>query len=154
MKNPLATIVSLEKKRKKTYKITIITINLCVREDESLRDNKFDSPLGVKSKALRPTQEFFEVIQLDDDLISLFCIGVNLPFVMKRRLIEFLKANVDLIAVSPNEILNIDPSVAFHQLNIDHFTYYVAQLRRRQFPEKVEAAMSKVQRLLDVNFIF
>lgn len=50
-------------------------------------------------------------------------------------------------------MLSIDLSVTNHQLNIDPSTRNMAQLRRRESPEKDEAIMKIVYGLLDANFI-
>jgi hypothetical protein len=47
----------------------------------------------------------------------------------------------------------IDPSVACHQLTVDPGVSVVAQRRRKQSPEKSEAAEKAVKDLLEANFI-
>jgi ribonuclease HI len=47
----------------------------------------------------------------------------------------------------------LDPEVACHQLNLDPAARVVVQCRRRQSPEKAEAAEIAVKDLLEANFI-
>ncbi|MCI83726.1 hypothetical protein A2U01_0105002, partial [Trifolium medium] len=47
----------------------------------------------------------------------------------------------------------LDPNVACHQLTIDPAASAIVQRRRRQSPEKVEAAEKAVKDLLEANFI-
>lgn len=54
------------------------------------------------------------------------CIKDDFPSMGIKGLIEWFKANVDLFAVSTDEMLDINPSAACHQLKIDNFTYYMA----------------------------
>jgi len=49
--------------------------------------------------------------------------------------------------------VTIDPSVACHQLTVDPSVSVVAQRRRKQSPEKSEAAEKAVNDLLEANFI-
>lgn len=122
----LATTVTSENKRKKIRKTIIRTIDLNAREDETLRDDELGSPSGVKAKTLRTIWIFFKVVQIDDNLVRPICIEDDFPSMGIKGLIEWFKANVDLFAVSTDEMLDINPSVACHQLKIDNFTYYVA----------------------------
>jgi len=48
----------------------------------------------------------------------------------------------------------IDPSVACHQLIVDPGVSAIAQPRRKQSPEKSEAAEKAVKDLLEANFIY
>lgn len=73
---------------------------------------------------------------------------------VKKRHIKCLKANVKLFVVSPDEIPDIDSSVACHHLNIDPFVRYVARQRRRQSLEKAEVTRKTNQDLTDAKFIF
>lgn len=57
-------------------------------------------------------------------------LGANFQSKVKKWLINFLKAKIDLFEVSLDEMPEIYPSVAYHQLNIDPFAQYVAQQRR------------------------
>ncbi|MCI54046.1 hypothetical protein A2U01_0075293, partial [Trifolium medium] len=64
-----------------------------------------------------------------------------------------LKENVELFSWSAAEMLGIDPEVACHQLTIDPRASAIVQRRRKQSPEKAEAAEKTVKYLLEANFI-
>ncbi|MCI55835.1 hypothetical protein A2U01_0077086, partial [Trifolium medium] len=51
-----------------------------------------------------------------------------------------LKENADMFAWHATEMPGFDPDVACHQLTIDPSASVVVQRRRRQSPEKAEAA--------------
>lgn len=61
----------------------------------------------------------FKVILLDDNPTWLVRVGVDLSARVKKYLVEFLRANTDLFAISPHKILGIDSSMACHLLNIN-----------------------------------
>ncbi|GAU45610.1 hypothetical protein TSUD_301880 [Trifolium subterraneum] len=61
-----------------------------------------------------------------------------------------LRENVELFAWSATKMPGLDPEVACHQLTIDP---RVVQRRRKQSPEKAEAARKAVTDLLEANFI-
>jgi len=50
-------------------------------------------------------------------------------------------------------MLGIDPSDACHQLTVNPSVSVVAQRRRKQSPEKLEAIEKVVKDLLEANFI-
>ena len=64
-----------------------------------------------------------------------------------------LKRNADLFSWSAADMPGIDPIVACHQLTVDPGVSVVAQRRRKQSPEKSEAAEKAVKDLLEANFI-
>lgn len=96
----------------------------------------------------------FETIHLDNNPLRYVRIGVGLPTTVKKRLVHYLKVNVDLFASSPREILGIDPSVTCRHLNINANALYISQRRRQQTTKKEESTTKTVQGLLDANFIF
>ena len=69
-------------------------------------------------------------------------------------MIVYLKENAYLFAWSAADVPGIDPNVACHQLTVDPSVSVVAQRRRKQSPEKSEAAEKVVKDLLEANFIF
>lgn len=50
-------------------------------------------------------------------------------------------------------MLDIDPSMAWHKLNVNLEARYISHLRRRQSIENADAVAKTVQAFLDVNFI-
>ncbi|GAU37149.1 hypothetical protein TSUD_293060 [Trifolium subterraneum] len=95
----------------------------------------------------------FELVPLGEDPTKGVKIGADLPDLVKRQLKACLRENVELFAWSAAEIPGIDPEVACHQLTIDPRASAVVQRRRKQSPEKAEAARKAVKDLLEANFI-
>lgn len=90
--------------------------------------DELDSLQGVKAKILSLIlDENFEVIQLDENPMRLVCIRDDLPFVVKKWLVECLKAKSDLFTDSPGEMPDIDFSVAYHQFKFEPFSHYGIQ---------------------------
>lgn len=57
-------------------------------------------------------EENFEVVELDDNFMSSTYLGIDFPFMGEKRLVVFLKFNVDLFVVSPDKMPDIDSRVA------------------------------------------
>ncbi|MCH84825.1 hypothetical protein A2U01_0005662 [Trifolium medium] len=106
----------------------------------------------MKFERPKPDGEFITV-QLDNNPTKTVNIGANLPQRIQEALIRCLKANADVFATTPEEMLGIDPTVACHHLNVDSSMKYVAQRRRRQSTEKAEAAKAIVDGLVQAKFI-
>ncbi|GAU22605.1 hypothetical protein TSUD_135050 [Trifolium subterraneum] len=95
----------------------------------------------------------FELVPLGEDPAKGVKIGVDLPDLVKRQLKACLRENVELFAWSAAEMPGIDPEVTCHQLTIDRRASAVVQRRRKQSPEKAEAARKAIKDLLEANFI-
>ncbi|GAU50120.1 hypothetical protein TSUD_192410 [Trifolium subterraneum] len=95
----------------------------------------------------------FELVPLGEDPTKGVKIGADLPDLVKRQLKACLRENAELFAWSAAEMPGIDPEVACHQLTIDPRASAVIQRRRKQSPEKAEAARKAVKDLLEANFI-
>ncbi|GAU45012.1 hypothetical protein TSUD_88030 [Trifolium subterraneum] len=95
----------------------------------------------------------FELVPLGEDPTKGVKIGADLPGLVKRQLKACLRENAELFAWSAAEMPEIDPEVACHQLTIDPRASAVVQRRRKQSPEKAEAARKAVKDLLEANFI-
>ncbi|GAU45897.1 hypothetical protein TSUD_24990 [Trifolium subterraneum] len=95
----------------------------------------------------------FELVPLGEDPTKGVKIGADLPNLVKRQLKACLRENAELFAWSAAEMSGIDPEVACHQLTIDPRASVVVQRRRKQSPEKAEAARKAVKYLLEANFI-
>ncbi|GAU43618.1 hypothetical protein TSUD_185110 [Trifolium subterraneum] len=95
----------------------------------------------------------FELVPLGEDPAKGVKIGADLPDLVKRQLKACLRENAELFAWSAAEMPGIDSEVACHQLTIDPRTSAVVQRRRKQSPEKAEAARKAVKDLLEANFI-
>ncbi|GAU30269.1 hypothetical protein TSUD_384900 [Trifolium subterraneum] len=95
----------------------------------------------------------FELVPLGEDPTKGVKIGADLPDLVKRQLKACLRKNTELFAWSATRMPGIDPEVACHQLTIDPRVSAVVQRRRKQSPEKAEAARKAVKDLLEANFI-
>ncbi|GAU40178.1 hypothetical protein TSUD_292830 [Trifolium subterraneum] len=95
----------------------------------------------------------FELVPLGEDPAKGVKIGADLPDLVKRQLKACLREIAELFAWSAAEMPGIDPEVACHQLTIDPRASAVVQRRRKQSPEKAEAARKAVKDLLEANFI-
>uniref|UniRef100_A0A2N9I4E8 RNA-directed DNA polymerase n=1 Tax=Fagus sylvatica TaxID=28930 RepID=A0A2N9I4E8_FAGSY len=80
-------------------------------------------------------------------------IGAHLPPEMKESLVQFLKDNKDVFAWSHEDMPGINPSIISHKLNVDPSLRPVKQKRRVFAPERNNAIMEEVDKLLAANFI-
>jgi hypothetical protein len=80
-------------------------------------------------------------------------IGASLPPQIKKSLIQFLKSNKDVFAWSHEDMSGISPSIISHKLNVNPSLRPVKQKRRVFAPERNDAIMEEVDKLLTVNFI-
>ena len=60
-----------------------------------------------------------ERVIVGDDPEKFFQIGVKLPLQEREHLVEFLRENVDVFALSAYEAPGIDPSFICHHLNVN-----------------------------------
>ncbi|KAI5401044.1 hypothetical protein KIW84_065763 [Lathyrus oleraceus] len=95
----------------------------------------------------------FELIPLGDDPERTVKIGKGLPEETREELVACLKENSDLFAWNAAEMPGLDPEIACHKLAVDRAAKPIAQRRRKQSPEKAEAAERAVKDLLKANFI-
>ncbi|XP_050876397.1 uncharacterized protein LOC127080113 [Lathyrus oleraceus] len=95
----------------------------------------------------------FELIPLGDDPEKTVKIGKGLPEETREELVACLKENSDLFAWNAAEMPGLDPEIACHKLALDQAAKPIAQRRRKQSPEKAEAAERAVKDLLEANFI-
>ncbi|KAK2443504.1 hypothetical protein QL285_014602 [Trifolium repens] len=101
----------------------------------------------------RFNREAVQVEEPDDMKSRGVKIGAGLPELARKQLKACLRENADLFAWSAAEMPGLDPEVACHQLTVDPNAKYVVQRRRKQSPEKEEAAQKAVKDLLEANFI-
>lgn len=66
---------------------------------------------------------------------------------------SFLKEHIEVFAWCPSEMPGIDPSFAFHSLNVDPTRKPVIQKVRRSSPVHVEVVMKEVDQLLQAGAI-
>uniref|UniRef100_A0A2N9HX06 Uncharacterized protein n=1 Tax=Fagus sylvatica TaxID=28930 RepID=A0A2N9HX06_FAGSY len=80
-------------------------------------------------------------------------VGADLPPEMKESLVQFLKDNKDVFAWSHEDMPGINPSIISHKLNVDPSLRPIKQKRRVFAPERNNAIMEEVDKLLAANFI-
>uniref|UniRef100_A0A2N9J1F3 Uncharacterized protein n=1 Tax=Fagus sylvatica TaxID=28930 RepID=A0A2N9J1F3_FAGSY len=80
-------------------------------------------------------------------------IGADLPPKIRESLVQFLKDNKDVFAWSHEDMPGINPSVISHKLNVDPSLRPIKQKRRVFAPERNNAIMEEVDKLLAANFI-
>ncbi|GAU51110.1 hypothetical protein TSUD_411870 [Trifolium subterraneum] len=123
------------------------------KEEKKLRKEKKEGDAASKEN-LRPIPDGdFELIPLGEDPSRNLKIGKDVPDLARKQLVACLKDNADLFAWSASEMPGLDPDIACHQLTVDESASVVVQRRRRQSPEKMEAAEKDVKYLLEANFI-
>uniref|UniRef100_A0A2N9G2A0 Reverse transcriptase domain-containing protein n=1 Tax=Fagus sylvatica TaxID=28930 RepID=A0A2N9G2A0_FAGSY len=102
---------------------------------------------------VKPSEEL-DTIELEDGHPERTTkIGTNLPPKTKESLVQFLKNNKDVFAWSHENMPGINPSVISHKLNVDPSLRPVKQKRRVFVPERNNAIMEEVDKLLAANFI-
>ena len=72
---------------------------------------------------------------------------------MKSMLVQFLKENLDVFAWSHEEMPGISPKVIEHKLNVNPEKKPVQQKRRTFAPERNQAIIDEVNKLLTAGFI-
>ncbi|GAU39748.1 hypothetical protein TSUD_219910 [Trifolium subterraneum] len=123
------------------------------KEEKKLRKEKKEGDAASKEN-LRPILDGdFELIPLGEDPSRNLKIGKDVPDLARKQLVACPKDNADLFAWSGSEMPGLDPNIACHQLTVDETASAVVQRRRRQSPEKMEAAEKAVKDLLEANFI-
>ena len=121
---------------------------------EDLKEQKREEKDPINAKLLRPIPDGeFELVPFGNDPSKNFKISKDLPELVKAQLVACLMENTDLFAWRAPDMPGINPSVAYHQLTVDPDVNVVAQRRRKQSPEKSEAAEKAAKDLLEANFI-
>ena len=63
--------------------------------------------------------EGLERVTVAGDPEKFFQVGAKLPLQEKERLLEFLRANVDVFAWNPYEAPGVNPNFICHRLNVN-----------------------------------
>uniref|UniRef100_A0A2N9FZB4 Uncharacterized protein n=1 Tax=Fagus sylvatica TaxID=28930 RepID=A0A2N9FZB4_FAGSY len=104
-------------------------------------------------KLVEPTEEL-EMIALDDDKPSkTTSIGTKMDRTMREALISFLKSNLDVFAWTHDDMPGIDPATICHRLNVDPSIRPIKQKRRVFAPDRNQAILDEVEKLLTAGFI-
>ena len=97
--------------------------------------------------------EDLERVTVADDSEKFFQIGAKLPLQEKERLLEFLRANVDVFAWNPYKALGVDPNFICHRLNVNPAAIARRQPPRRPLKEHAEVVRSEVAKLKQAGAI-
>ncbi|CAJ2652721.1 unnamed protein product [Trifolium pratense] len=153
----LSTVATPKKTEKKNLGVNTVggSVDIDARlTKKEHQEEKQKDLTDAEKKIYRPIPDGdFELVPLGEDPLKGIKIGTGLPDLVKKQLIACLKDNAELFAWSAAEMPGIDPEVACHQLTLDPRTSAVVQRRRKQSPEKAEAAEKAVKDLLEANFI-
>ncbi|MCH95029.1 hypothetical protein A2U01_0016002 [Trifolium medium] len=125
-----------------------------LKEEKKLRKEKKEADAASKENHRPIPDGEFKLIPLGEDPSKGVKIGKDLPDLARKQLKACLKENADMFAWSTTEMPGLDPEVACHQLAVDPAASVIVQRRRRQSPEKAEAAEKAVKDLLEANFIY
>jgi len=87
----------------------------------------------------------FELVPFGDDPSKCFKINNESPELVRAQLIAWLRENADFLTCNTTDMPRIDPSVACHQLTVNPCASVLAQRRRKQSPEKAEAAKKAIR---------
>jgi hypothetical protein len=102
---------------------------------------------------VKPSEELDTIMLEDGQPEKTTKIGANLPPKFKESLVQFLKNNKDVFAWSHEDMPGINPSVISHKLNVNPSLRPVKQKWRIFAPERNNAIMEEVDKLLTANFI-
>ncbi|KFK44296.1 hypothetical protein AALP_AA1G239700 [Arabis alpina] len=80
-------------------------------------------------------------------------IGATLDEDLKKKLVAFLRKNVNTFAWAAEDMPGIDINVTSHELNVDPTFKPIKQKRRKLGPERAKAVNDEVERLLRVGSI-
>ena len=73
----------------------------------------------VEEEPKESSQELEEVNLVDEDTTKVIKVGTRLSTVLKSRIVEFLKQNLDVFAWNYEDMLGIDNKVIEHKLNVN-----------------------------------
>ena len=90
--------------------------------------------------------EDLERVIVAGDPEKFFQVGAKLPL-QEARLLEFLRANVDVFAWNPYEVPGVDPNFICHRLNVNPAVMPRRQPPRQPSKEHAEAVRSEVTKL-------
>nr|XP_023880358.1 uncharacterized protein LOC111992701 [Quercus suber] len=107
----------------------------------------------VEEESKESSQELEEVHLVDREMTKVTKVGTGLSTALNRKIVEFLKHNLDVFAWTHEDMSGIENEVIEHKLNVDP-AKKPAQQRRRTFAlERNKAIMEEVEKLLTARFI-
>ena len=102
---------------------------------------------------VEPMEELQDVFLDEEHLDRITRIGMQANLSVQKRLILFLKNNLDIFAWSHEDMSVIDPKIMVYQLNISPPFPPVRQRKRVFAQERDKAIAKEVHKLLDTGFI-
>ncbi|XP_062118806.1 uncharacterized protein LOC133832486 [Humulus lupulus] len=100
-------------------------------------------PRITEEIGFEPVEELEEIVVMEEPLRKLK-MGKNLQDDTKEILVRFLKDNLNVFALSHEDMVGIDPSIMCHHLNINPEARPVRQKRRALDPERYAALKEEV----------
>ena len=98
--------------------------------------------------------EALETVELvDEEPMKTTKVGMTISVYMKKKLVQFLKKNLDLFSWSHEDMSGISLKVIQHRLNVDPEKKPVQQSRQVFAPEWNQAITDEVNKLLSASFI-
>ena len=98
--------------------------------------------------------EALETVELvDEEPMKITKVGMTMSVDMKKKLVQFLKKNLDLFSWSHEDMSGISLKVIQHRLNVDPEKKLVQQSRQVFAPKWNQAITDEVNKLLLASFI-
>ena len=107
----------------------------------------------IEEKKEEKVEALKTVELVDGELTKTIRVGTNLSTKMKKKLVQFLKDNLDVFAWSHEDMLGISIKIIQHKLNVDPEKKPIQQRRRVFSLERNQEIMDEVNKLLTVDFI-
>ncbi|XP_025703116.1 uncharacterized protein [Arachis hypogaea] len=112
-----------------------------------------DLDARVDDKPRPKSEGDLEKFRVGDTEDKFTFVNRNLPQELKEPLVEMIRANGDLFAWTPADMLGIDPKVMSHHLAVKAEARPVAQRRRKMSCERAEEVARQTASLLEAGFI-
>ncbi|GAV61642.1 hypothetical protein CFOL_v3_05169 [Cephalotus follicularis] len=128
----------------------------------AISDKEKDKALPIANVELRgdmepefpqPIEDVLQVPMEEGDNEKVFQVGSQLGEAEKGELITFLRNNKDVFAWSTEEVPGISPNVMVHKLSVDPARPPTTQKKRNFAPERQQAIVEEVSKLLQAGFI-
>ena len=107
----------------------------------------------IEEKKEEKVEALKTVELVDEELTKTIRVGTTLSTKMKKKLVQFLKDNLDVLAWSHEDMLGISTKIIQHKLNVDPEKKPIQQRRRVFSLERNQEIMDEVNKLLTVDFI-
>ena len=107
----------------------------------------------IEEKKEEKVEALKTVELVDEELTKTIRVGTTLSTKMKKKLVQFLKDNLDVLAWSHEDMLGISTKIIQHKLNVDPEKKPIQQRRRVFSLERNQEIMDEVNKLLTMDFI-